>query len=58
MRSGSGGVMCWFVGERSASMRIVNQNVLPRPSSLSTPQSPPMSETSWLLIARPRPVPP
>ncbi len=39
-------------------MRIVNQNVLPVPSSLATPQSPPMSATSWLLIASPRPVPP
>ena len=32
--------------------------VLPSPSLLDTPQSPPMSATSWLLMASPRPVPP
>ena len=36
----------------------VNQKVLPRPSSLSTPSSPPMAVTSCWQIARPRPVPP
>ena len=36
----------------------VNQKVLPTPSSLSTPSSPPMAVTSCWQIARPRPVPP
>ena len=42
----------------SACTRIVNQKVLPSPSRLDTPQSPPISATSCLLIASPRPVPP
>ena len=36
----------------------VNQNVLPTPTSLSTPMSPPISATRRLQIASPRPVPP
>ena len=36
----------------------MNQNVLPLPGSLSTPISPPISSTSRLQIASPRPVPP
>ena len=35
-----------------------NQNVEPLPSSLFTPKLPPMSVTSDLAIARPRPLPP
>lgn len=42
----------------SAGARTVNQNVLPSPTWLETPQPPPMSEISWPLMARPRPVPP
>lgn len=40
------------------SARAVNQKVLPRPGSLTTPISPPSSPTSALQMARPRPVPP
>ena len=36
----------------------MNQKVLPWPTSLVTPISPPMSSTSWREMARPRPVPP
>ncbi len=36
----------------------VNQNTLPRPSSLSTPTAPPINCTSSRAIDRPRPVPP
>ena len=38
--------------------RAVNQNVLPRPSSLSTPMAPPIISASCLEIASPSPVPP
>lgn len=38
--------------------RTVNQQVLPCPTSLSTPRSPPISSTSRRQIARPSPVPP
>jgi hypothetical protein len=37
---------------------IVNQNVLPVPTLLINPQSPPMSNTSCAQMARPKPVPP
>ncbi len=57
-RSGSGSTGSSRSVAASVWTQIVNQKVLPLPSSLSTPQSPPMSDTSWLLIARPRPVPP
>ena len=36
----------------------VNQKVLPTPSSLSTPISPPIAATSWREMASPSPVPP
>ena len=36
----------------------MNQKVLPVPSSLEVPTSPPINVTSWLLMASPRPVPP
>ena len=39
-------------------MRTVNQNLLPRPGSLSTPISPPIRPTSSFAIASPSPVPP
>src|SRR5207253_699630 len=42
-------------GRAARASRSVNQNVLPRPSSLSTPISPPISPTSRLEIARPSP---
>ena len=41
-----------------AAAASVNQKVLPWPSSLSAPISPPISSTSRLEIASPRPVPP
>jgi len=37
---------------------ISTQKLLPSPSSLSRPISPPISSTSWRLMVRPRPVPP
>ena len=40
------------------SNRAVNQNVDPAPTTLRKPISPPISSTSRLEIARPRPVPP
>ena len=36
----------------------MNQNVVPRPGSLSTPIAPPMASQRRLEIASPRPVPP
>jgi hypothetical protein len=38
--------------------RTVNQNVLPAPTSVSTPIRPPISSASWREMARPSPVPP
>ena len=43
---------------RRAAARSSNQNVEPAPGVLSTPIRPPISSTSCLEIARPRPVPP
>ena len=45
-------------GLRAFCSLTVNQNVEPSRGTLSTPISPPMSSTSCLLIASPRPVPP
>ena len=42
----------------AGASRAVNQNVLPSPGRLLKPSSPAISETSRLLIASPRPVPP
>src|SRR5213079_2752592 len=42
---------------RLSARRRVNQNVLPLPSSESTPMVPPCSSTRRLESARPRPVP-
>ena len=36
----------------------MNQTVVPLPSSLSAPTSPPMACTMWRTIAKPSPVPP
>src|SRR5439155_2380610 len=58
-RRSSAKFTCLAVGGagRLAS-RTVNQNVLPLPTTLSTPMAPPIISTSRLEIASPRPVPP
>ena len=46
------------VGEGLRRSRTVKWKVLPRPGSLSSQRWPPINDTSWPEMARPRPVPP
>ena len=60
---GEWGAVVFLVGagvapSRRFSKGRVKKKVEPSPGSLSTPISPPISRTSCLLMARPRPVPP
>ncbi len=55
----SGAVWCMTVcGAWRLGSRAVNQNMLPSPGLLLTPIVPPMSSTSRLETANPKPVPP
>jgi hypothetical protein len=45
-------------GGAPIAQTIVNQNLLPRPGSLSTPMRPPIRPVSCFEMASPSPVPP